>query len=120
MTPTQEIREVSEQYRTQWNRIYAPMRRNLAGTWLRTLGSDRFQFTFDAYGGFHLKCLDTGVDAKGNYTILNRRGDHFLALEQEDQTIHLYRIEEIDTTRLRIVDSDTEKPLDLRRRSIPA
>lgn len=120
MTPTQEIREVSEQYRTQWNRIYAPMRRNLAGTWLRTLGSDRFQFTFDAYGGFHLKCLDTGVDAKGNYTILNRRGDHFLALEQEDQTIHLYRIEKIDTTRLRIVDSNTEKPLDLHRRSIPA
>ncbi len=120
MTPAQELREVSEQYRTQWNRIYAPMRRTLAGTWVRTLGSDRFQFTFDAYGQFQLKCMDTGVDAKGKYTIVNRGGDHFLALEQQDGDIHLFKIEEMDTVRLRIVNSETEKPLDLRRRPIVA
>ncbi|MCW5945898.1 MAG: hypothetical protein KIT74_02570 [Fimbriimonadales bacterium] len=120
MVATQEIKETVEKHDRVWSRIYAPLRRTLAGTWVKAVGGDKFQLTLDAYGGFHLRCFDTNTDEKGRYTIVGERGSHFIALYSNDGAIQLLRIEDVDALRLRLADDKQNTVIDLARRPVPA
>jgi hypothetical protein len=120
MIATHEIKETVEKHDRVWSRIYAPLRRTLAGTWVKAAGGNRFQLTLDAYGGYHLRCFDTNTDGKGRYTIVGERGSHFIALYASDSTIQLLRIEDVDGLRLRLSDDQNNKIIDLARRPLPA
>ncbi len=120
MIATHEIKETVEKHDRVWSRIYAPLRRTLAGTWVKGAGGNRFQLTLDAYGSYHLRCFDTNTDGRGRYTIVGERGSHFIALHSSDSTIQLLRIEDVDALRLRLADDQNNKIIDLARRPLPA
>lgn len=98
-----------------WSRIYAPLRRTLAGTWVKASGDDRFQLTLDAFGGFHLRHFDTDTDQRGRYTISGSNGEHYLALHGPSST-QILRIEDVDSISLRLAMDEKGKVLDLTRR----
>lgn len=91
-----------ERYRTIWQRTYAPLRRAIAGIWVKDQESDRFEVRFDADGGFSYSCYDSGVFLKGRYIVVPVEGEYFLAVEDTSKSRWYLKIDEVDMWRLRL------------------
>jgi hypothetical protein len=117
MVATLEMKKATEQYQTVWHRVYAPLRRTLAGTWQKRSGDNRYRLRLDAFGTYYLNCPETRTDESGRYTVVGKSGAHYIALEKGDGTIHIYRIEEIEGSRLTLVDDAAKRSIELVRRT---
>jgi hypothetical protein len=114
------MKDAAREYGTVWSRIYAPLRKMIAGTWLRQPGGNRYELSLDAYGSYRLRCLDTGRNEKGRYTIIGNNGLHYIALESEDGVAEMMRIDDVTATYLRLVDEAVGRSIDLSRRTLTA
>ncbi|KAA0228250.1 MAG: hypothetical protein AKCLJLPJ_01111 [Fimbriimonadales bacterium] len=103
-------------YRTLWHRTYAPLRRSLAGEWLKEPGGERSTLKFDAFGRFHRKCLDAGTDVHGLYTVVRHADSHYIVLEDGENPPTPLKIEDMDGLRLSLRDETTGKRLEFVRR----
>lgn len=118
MTTLTNMNELTEQYRTLWGRIYAPLRRTLAGTWLNRAGANTFSLALDPYGRFELKSLATNTFSAGRYTVVGKNGRHYLALEPSEGQKLFLRIEEVDSLKLKVYQEDQGTLLELVKQQI--
>ncbi len=117
MTTNSTMTELTEQYRTLWSRVYAPLRRALAGTWINRDGSESFSLTLGEHGTFRLRSLTTHTDSAGRYTVVGKNGTHYLALEPTEGPKLFLRIEDVDSLRLRVALEDKGVLLDLKKQT---
>lgn len=115
MTTAIITEEVTDQYRVLWSRVYAPLRRALAGTWVKRDGNDSFSLTLDESGRFRLRCLATNTLRAGTYTIVARAESHYVALEPEEGEKVFLRLEDVDSLSMKVVQEETGAVLDLKK-----
>ncbi len=117
MTTATTVLHQEERTRALWHRTYAPLRRAIAGTWVKKDEHAQFEFRIDADGGFGLTCYDTHTFLKGRYSVVSVDGSYWIAFDCADGQKNAVRIEDVETTRLRLswLD-DPEHPFDLVRR----
>ncbi len=58
-----------EAHRTILHRTYGPLRRALAGRWIKSEVGKKFELLLDSDGGFQMNCYDSGVHLAGRYRI---------------------------------------------------
>lgn len=102
MTATLEnLMNEREKYRAIWHRTYAPLRRVIAGIWMKLPDGKGLEVRFTADGGFELNDFERGVFLNGRYTIVPFEGGYGLAVESAGETWAL-KIEEVDPWRLKL------------------
>lgn len=118
MTSIASMNELTEQYRTLWGRVYAPLRRAIAGTWVNRNSADSFSLTLDQFGRFELRNPATNTQSTGIYTVVGKNGTHYLALEPNEGQKLFLRIEEVDSLRLRVYDELQSVQLELKKQAV--
>lgn len=118
MTTATTVLQVEERQRALWHRTYAPLRRAIAGTWVKKDEHARFEFRIDADGGFALNCYDSHTFLRGRYNVVAVDGSYWIAFDCSDGQKNAVRIEDVETSRLRLswLD-DPEHPFELVRRA---
>lgn len=114
MTTATTVLNEQERFRTLWQRTYAPLRRAIAGSWVKRDEHAQFEFRLDPDGGFNLKCYDSNTFLKGRYSIVSVDGSYWIAFDCDDGQKNAVRIEDVELCRLRLswLD-DPDHPFDL-------
>lgn len=102
MTTAATVLNQEEKFRTLWHRTYAPLRRSLAGSWIKREETAQFELRFDLDGGFELTCYDSMTFLKGRYTIVSVEGAYWIAFDCTDGNKNAVRIEDVDMWRLKL------------------
>ena len=96
------VLQEEERFRALWQRTYAPLRRAIAGTWIKREETAQFLLRLDPDGGFELTCYDSMTFMKGRYTIVMVEGSHWIAFDCDDGQKNAVRIEDVDMWRLKL------------------
>lgn len=74
----------AQRYRSLWERVSAPMKRNLAGIWYSQGDTPGHVLRMDARGLFQIENLGSGERVQGEVQIVPRKGTHYLVFFGED------------------------------------
>lgn len=108
-----------EAHRTILHRTYGPLRRALAGRWIKSEVGKKFELLLDSDGGFQMNCYDTGAHLAGRYRIEpSPDGDRLALTSPKGDTDHL-RIVEVDLWRLTLDPAEDGELLELTRANAP-
>lgn len=108
-----------EAHRTILHRTYGPLRRALAGRWIKSEVGKKFELLLDSDGGFQMNCYDSGVHLAGRYRIdPSTEGDR-LELTSPNGDAEFLRIVEVDLWRLTLDPAGEGELLELTRANAP-
>ncbi len=74
----------AQRYRGLWERVSAPMKRNLAGFWYSQSDSPGHVLRMDARGSFQIENLGSGRRVGGEMQIVPRNGEHYVVFLSDD------------------------------------
>ncbi|MER3412792.1 MAG: hypothetical protein C4340_00380 [Armatimonadota bacterium] len=74
----------AQRYRSLWERVSAPMKRNIAGIWYSQSDLPGHVLRMDARGSFQIENLRSGKRVMGEMQIVPRNGEHYVAFLSED------------------------------------